>query len=173
MPALLAILLLATSFPSASLTAWMRPESFHLRIGMGRGEAVRALQAWNPKPGRDKNEIVVDYTSEKAMTLQFSDDRLHSIRFELFAFLPEVRKAFTEEKGRLREERGDPRKSTKAVLIYDQTVPNVMVVLSDDVKSPQGQQGIGMLAVRYYDPRVISTPSSPAPAAPSTLPASQ
>jgi hypothetical protein len=173
MPLLLAILLFTTSFPSASLTAWMRPESFHLRIGMGRGEAVRALQAWNPKPGKDKNEIVVDYTSEKALTLHFSDDRLHSVRFELFACLPEVRKAFTEEKVRLRDTRGEPRKSTKAVLIYDETTPNVMVVLSDDTKSEQGRQGIGMLAVRYFDPKVISTPSSPVPVAPSTLPVSQ
>lgn len=171
MPALLAILLFATTFPSSSLTSWMRPESFHLRIGMGRGEAVNALKAWNPKPGKDANEIVVDYTGERAMTLQFKSDRLHSIRFELFAFLPEVRKAFTEEKARLKETRGNPRKSTKAVLIYDNALPNVMVVLSDDAKSAQGKQGIGMLAVRYYDPRVISSP--PLPAAPATRPASQ
>ncbi len=172
--ALLAVLLFSTSFPSASLTSWMRPESFHLRIGMGRGEAVNALKAWNPKPGKDANEIVVDYSGEKALTLQFNDNRLHSVRFELFAFLPEVRKAFTEEKARLKETRGAPRMSTKAVLIYDQALPNVMVVLADDTKSPQGKQGIGMLAVRYYDPRVISSPSSPAPVAPpATPPASQ
>ena len=171
--ALIAVLLFTTSFPSTSLTSWMRPESFHLRIGMGRGEAVRALQEWNPKPGKDATEIVVDYTGEKALTLQFKKDRLHSIRFELFAFLPDVRKAFTEEKERLREIRGAPRKSTKAVLIYDQTLPNVMVVLTDDTKSAQGRQGIGMLAVRYYHPGSISIPNSPAPAAPATPQASQ
>lgn len=155
--ALLAILLFSTSFPSSSLTSWMRPESFHLSIGMGRGEAVRALQVWNPKPGKDANEIVVDFTGEKALTLTFRKDRLHSVRFELFAFLPEVRKAFTEEKARLRETRGAPRKSTKAVLIYDQALPNVMVVLSDDPRTKQGMQGLGMLAVRYYDPTVSVT----------------
>jgi hypothetical protein len=174
MPAtLLAILLFTTSFPSASLTSWMRPEAFHLRIGMDRGEAVRALAAWHPKPGKDKNEIVVDYTGEKALTLDFRDDRLHSIRFELFAFLPEVRKAFTEEKSRLQEQRGKPRKSTKAVLIYDEALPNVMVVLADDPKTKQGLQGIGLLAVRYYDPAATSIPRSPAPTAPATPPASQ
>ena len=167
--AFLAALLLSTTFPSSSLTSWMRPESFHLQIGMGRGEAVRALQAWNPKPGKNANEIVVDYTGEKAMTLDFRENRLHSVRFELFAFLPEVRKAFTEEKDRLREVRGTPRKSTKNILIYDEALPNLMVVLADDAKSPQGKQGIGMLAVRYYDPRFTSSPSSPpAPVAPAT-----
>lgn len=174
MPAtLLAILLFTSSFPSTSLTSWMRPESFHLRIGMGRGEAVRVLRTWNPKPGKDKNEIVVDYSGEKALTLEFREDRLHSVRFELFAFLPQVRKAFDEEKARLRETRGKPRKSTKAVLIYDQRVPNVMVVLADDPKTKQGMQGIGMLAVRYYDPAATSILSSPAPVAPATPPASQ
>jgi hypothetical protein len=171
--ALLAVLLLSTTFPSSSLTSWMRPESFHLQIGMGRAEAVGALQAWNPKPGKDDNEIVVDYTGEKAMTLYFRENRLHSVRFELFAFLPEVRKAFSEEKERLREVRGVPRKSTKAILIYDEALPNVMVVLADDTKSAHGKQGIGMLAVRYYDPRFTSSPSSPGPAAPSTPQAAQ
>ena len=146
--------LFATSFPSSSQTSWMRPDAFHLAIGMGRGEAVRVLEPWNPKPGKNENEIVVDYTGEKALTLEFNKaNRLHSVRFELFAFIPQVRKAFDEEKQRLREILGEPRKSTKAVLIYDGTLPNVMVVLTDDTKSEQGKQGIGMLAVRYYDPR--------------------
>ena len=167
MTTLLAVLLFATQFPSNSLTSWMRPDAFHLRIGMGRGEAVRVLKQWNPKPGKDANEIVVDYTAEKSLTLHFKNDYLHSVRFELFAFLPEVRKAFTEEKKRLRTDRGAPPKSTKAVLIYDKAVPNVMVVLSDDPKSTQGQQGIGMLAVRYYDPAATSIQVQQAPAGPS------
>lgn len=154
MTTLLTLLLLANaSLPSNSRTSWMRPEAFRLTIGMGRGAAVNALRAWNPKPGKDANEIVVDYTGEKALTLEFKSDRLHSVRFELFAFIPEVRKAFAEEKQRLRDARGTPRKSTTAILIYDQALPNVMVVLQDDPKSNYGKQGIGMLAVRYYDPR--------------------
>ena len=83
---LLAVLLFSTSFPSTSLTAWMRPESFHLRIGMGRGEAVRTLQAWNPKPGKDANEIVVDYTGEKALTLEFKKD--NSVKSALTSLRP-------------------------------------------------------------------------------------
>lgn len=167
---LLAILLFATALPSSSLTGWMRPDAFHLRIGMGRAEVVRALQSYNPKPGKDANEIVVDYTGEKALTLEFKDDRLHSVRFELFAFLPEIRKAFDEEKQRLRETRGEPRKSTKAILIYDQAVPNVMVVLADDTKSVHGKQGIGMLAVRYYDPAATSIPAPQAQPQPAKRP---
>ena len=151
----------------------MRPEAFHLRIGMGRGEAVRALGKWNPKPGKHIDEIVVDYTGEKSLTLEFKGNRLHSVRFELFAFLPEVRKAFTEEKQRLREAMGEPRKSTKAILIYDRLVPNVMVVLTDDPSSKQGKQGIGMLAVRYFDPAATSIQDRPAQAAPATPPAGQ
>ncbi len=154
MSALLTLLLLTTAqFPSNSLTSWMRPDAFHLTIGMSRVEAVHALKPWNPKPGKDENEIVVDYSGEKALTLEFRKNRLHSVRFELFAFIPDARKAFDEEKKRLRESLGQPRKATKSILIYDQMLPNVMVVLSDDTKSEQGKQGIGMLVVRYYDPR--------------------
>ena len=178
--ALLAVLFLVAPLPSSSLTGWMRPEAFHLRIGMGRAEAVKALKSYNPKPGKSKDEIVVDYTGEKALTLDFKNDRLHSVRFELFAFLPQVRKAFKEEKDRLLETRGKPRKSTGAILIYDQELPNVMVVLSDDEKSKQGKQGIGFLAVRYFDPTATSIPGSttsipalPGQAAPAPTPAVQ
>ncbi len=59
------------------------------------------------------------------------------------------------------------------MLIYDQALPNVMVVLADDPKTKQGMQGIGMLAVRYYDPAATSIPNPPAPAAPATPQASQ
>jgi hypothetical protein len=39
------------------------------------------------------------------------------------------------------------------VLIYDNALPNVMVVVNDDPMSEQGKKGLGVLAVRYYDPR--------------------
>ena len=75
------------------------------------------------------------------------------MRFELFVYLPDIRLAFEEERARLAESRGKPRKATKSILIYDNALPNVMVVAADDPKSQQGKQGIGVLAVRYYDPR--------------------
>jgi hypothetical protein len=152
MPFLLA-LLLATAFPSTSRTAWMRPDSFRLAIGMSRAEAMAALETWGPKLGKDPSEVVVDYSDDKALTLHFRKDRLISVRFELFVFLPDIRPAFEEERTRLAESRGKPRKATKSILIYDNALPNVMVVAADDPKSQQGKQGIGILAVRYYDPR--------------------
>jgi hypothetical protein len=146
-------LLLATSFPSNSRTSWMRPDAFHLTIGMSRADAMSALEKWAPKRGKDSQEVVVDYSDDKALTLQFRKDRLISVRFELFVFLPEIRLAFDEEKARLANTLGKPRKATKSILIYDNALPNVMVVAADDPKSQQGKQGIGILAVRYYDPR--------------------
>lgn len=152
MPLLLA-LLLATAFPSNSRTAWMRPEAFQLVIGMPRAEAMEKLEKWAPKPGKDAGELVIDYADDKALTLQFKKDRLTSVRFELFVFLPEIRLAFDEEKARLAEALGKPRKATKSILIYDNALPNVMVVAADDPKSNQAKSGIGVLAIRYYDPR--------------------
>ena len=145
MAALLA-LLLAIATPS---TDWMRLDAFHLTIGMPRAEALGALRAWNPKQGKDANEIVVDYSGDKALTLEFKKDRLTSVRFELFVLLPQVRKAFEAKRTAM----GEPRKATRSVLIYDQALPNVMVVVNDDPKSVQGKKGVGVLAVRYYDPR--------------------
>ncbi|MFP5246543.1 MAG: hypothetical protein ACLGH0_07590 [Thermoanaerobaculia bacterium] len=152
MPALLALLLL-TAFPSNSRTGWMRPDAFHLTVGMSRVQAEQALAKWNPKAGNGQDELVVDYSDDKSLTLEFRKGRLTSIRFELFAFLTESRVAFDEEKKRLADERGKPRMETKSILIYDNALPNVMVVVTDDPKSEQGKKGIGVLAVRYYDPR--------------------
>jgi hypothetical protein len=87
------------------------------------------------------------------MTLEFRDERLSAVRFELFVVLPDVRKAFDEERARLQRERGEPRKATKSILIYDNALPNLMVVVTDDPKSEQGKRGLGVLAARYYDPR--------------------
>ncbi|HUP59860.1 MAG TPA: hypothetical protein VNA69_05525 [Thermoanaerobaculia bacterium] len=153
MPIALLVLALLTEFPSSSKVSWMRLESFRLTIGMPRAEAVGALDKWGPKRGKDDDEIVVDYQSDKALTLEFRNDRLHAVRFELFAFLPEIRKAFNEERAYLREVRGTPRKTSTSVLVYDNALPNVMVVVTDNPKSEQGKKGLGVLAVRYYDPR--------------------
>ena len=75
-------LLLATAFPSASKTSWMRPDSFHLAVGMRRDEVVKALadRGWKTKKGDDDNHLVIDYADDKAVTLQFRRKRLQSIR---------------------------------------------------------------------------------------------
>ena len=149
-------LLLATSFPSSTKTSWMAPESFRLVIGMSRIEAKNTLETsgWELKPGRNEDEVVIDYDEDKAMTLEFSRERLHSIRFELFALIPEIRKAFDEQQTLLRRVHGAPKKTvkSKSVVIYDDRLPNIMVVLSDDPRSEYGKKGLGYLAVRYYDP---------------------
>lgn len=146
-------LLLAIAAPmlavAATTTDWMRLDAFHLTIGMSRADAVDALRAWSPKPGKDENELIVDYASDKSLTLEFRKDRLRSVRFELFALLPHVRKAFEEKRAAM----GEPRKATRSVLVYDHALPNAMVVVADDPSSAQGKKGLGVLAVRFYDPR--------------------
>lgn len=150
------LLAVVSAFPSTSKTSWMTPQSFRLVIGMPRTDAKKALEAsgWELKPGRDADEMVVEYSADKALTLSFSKDRLKSIRFELFALLPEAKAAFAEQKSLLLREHGEPKKGTKSdsVVLYDDRLPNIMVVLSADPKSEYGKKGIGYLAVRYYDP---------------------
>ncbi|MEA2164774.1 MAG: hypothetical protein QOK37_2901 [Thermoanaerobaculia bacterium] len=147
-------LLFATAFPSNSKTSWMRPESFHLTIGMSRAAAVKALESngWKTKRGDGDHQLVVDYAEDKSLTLQFARDHLKSVRFELFTILQDAPKAFDEERAFLRESLGKPRKATKKIVIYDHKLPNVMAVLSADPKSEQAQKGVGMVVVRYYDP---------------------
>ncbi|HKR62891.1 MAG TPA: hypothetical protein VJZ00_04100 [Thermoanaerobaculia bacterium] len=156
MTALLTLLLLATTTAAPAKevrTDWMRPDAFHLKIGMSRMQVMSTLDAWSPKKGKTEDEVIVDYSDDKSMTLEFRNERLHSVRFELFVLLPLVRKAFDEERATLLHDRGEPPKATKSILIYDNALPNVMVVVTDDPKSAQGKQGLGVLAVRYYDPR--------------------
>ena len=134
----------------------MRPESFHLAIGMQREETVKLLEdrGWKMKQGDDDNHLVIDYDDDKAVTLEFNRDRLRSIRFELYVFLPDAKTAFNEEKAFLRQSFGAPKKmKSKSVLLYDSMLPNVMVVVAADPKSENGQKGVGILVVRYYDPR--------------------
>jgi hypothetical protein len=153
MAALLALLLSVASVAPAPSIDWMRLESFHLAIGMPRSGAVEALRAWSPKPGRTADELVVDYAGDKSLTLEFRKDRLQSVRFELFVLLPQVRKFFDEQRSYLHGALGEPRMASKSVLVYDNLLPNVMVVVADDPNSEQGKKGLGVLAVRYYDPR--------------------
>jgi len=149
----LLFVLLAAEFPSTSKTAWMRPESFHLAIGMSRSETMEKLEAWKLKKGEKEDEMVIDYADDKGVTLQFYKDRLRSIRFELFCFLPDSHSAFEEEKAFLRESLGAPKKlKSKTIVAYTDTLPNVMVVLAADPKSANGSKGLGILVVRYYDP---------------------
>ncbi len=138
-----------------AITSWMRPESFHLVVGMSRAEALKTIDdhGWKTKKGDDDDQLIIDYAEDKAVTLQFHRERLRSIRFELFTFLPDAQTAFKEEKAFLRGSLGRPKPlKSKSVLLYDGTLPNVMVVLSADPKSANGEKGLGIVVVRYYDP---------------------
>jgi len=149
-------LLLATAFPSTDQISWMRPDSFHLVIGMPRSEALKTLESngWKTKKGGKPDEMVVDYADDKTLTLAFQRDRLKSVRFELFVILHDARSLFAQEAAYLNEKYGEPKKlKSKSIILYDNALPNVMAVLSNDPKSEQGQKGVGMVVVRYYDPR--------------------
>ena len=163
MTSLILSFLLATAFPSATKTSWMSPQAFRLMIGMTRPEAVQVLESsgWTVKQGRNDDEVIIDYSDGKAMTLEFRKNRLKSVRFELFAFLPEVRAAFDERRQLLEKELGTAKRATsRSVVVYDDRLPNIMVVLHDDPKSEYGQKGLGYLAVRYFDPLMSATPQT-------------
>jgi len=147
-------LLLATAFPSTSQTSWMRPESFHLFIGMRRAVVLETLKDFGWKAEKDKRgDLFVDYTDERSFTLHFDHDRLHSIRFELYTIVGQARQAFDEQRSFLHATFGKPKKASKKIVFYNNRLPNVMMVLNDDPKSDIGKKGVGLLVVRYYDPR--------------------
>jgi hypothetical protein len=162
MPLVLA-LLFAIAFPSSSKTSWMRPEAFRLAVGMPRAEVTKELEksGWTPKAGNNPRQIVVEYGEEQALTLDFDGDRLHSIRFELFTFLPDAEKVFAEQRSYLRKKFGAPstRVKSKQIVLYDHTLPNVMAVLSADPNSENGKKGLALLVVRYFDPAVVRSSS--------------
>lgn len=133
----------------------MNPQAFHLAVGMSRAEATDALKkiGFKTKKGDDADHLIIDYADDKAVTLEFNKDRLRSIRFELFLFLPDAKTAFAEEKERLLETLGPPKPlKSKSIVLYDAILPNIMVVVADNPKSENGQKGLGIVVVRYYDP---------------------
>lgn len=152
MPLLLAILFAVA--PSVSQTSWMRPDEFHLTIGMKKADAVKALSNGGVtlREGDHAGQMVADITPTKSLTIEFDKERLQSVRFELFVMSDLIGSAFEEEKKSLRESLGAPKAiSSKSMVIYDRTLPNVMAVMTIDKK-----QGLGTLAVRYFDPATAS-----------------
>jgi hypothetical protein len=151
----LLIALFAPAFPAAAQTSWMTPGAFHLGVGMKKQKALDVLAGggWSTKPGKAPNQYIVDYADSKSLTLEFANDRLRSIRFELYAFFPEVKEAFKEQAELLRKQEGPPRKvKLESVLIYDKRLPNIMVVMSTDRRTEYGRAGVGFLTVRYFEP---------------------
>jgi hypothetical protein len=152
MPLLLAILFAVA--PSVSQTSWMRPDAFHLTIGMAKGDAVKALSSGGltVRDGDHAGQLVADITPTKSITIELAKDRLQSVRFELFTMSDVMGAAFEEEKKFLRDSFGAPKSiASKSMVIYNTTLPNVMAVVTTDVK-----QGLSTLAVRYFDPATAS-----------------
>ena len=149
-----ATLLLTVAFPSSSKTSWMRPESFRLAIGMTRTEALETLKTGGWEIDDRGDQVNLEYDGNKALTLEFNKDRLRGVRFELFALIPEIRTAFDEERAFLKEKLGEPKKTVKSnsVVLYDSTLPNVMMVASTETTTENGRKGIGRLLIRYFDP---------------------
>ena len=152
MPLLLAILFAVA--PTVTQTAWMRPDAFHLTIGMKKADAVKALAEGGVtlRDGDHAGQMIADITQTKSITVEFAKDRLQSIRFELFTMSDAIGTVFEEEKKALRDSFGAPKAiSSKSMVIYDRTLPNVMAVMTVDTR-----QGLGTLAVRYFDPATAS-----------------
>ncbi|MGK2856337.1 MAG: hypothetical protein ACSLFQ_03940 [Thermoanaerobaculia bacterium] len=159
MLALLLALQLATqgAFPAASDSSWMSPESFGFCIDMPRSDVEATIErgGWKASPGKYPRVLIVHYSDTKTVTLQFVDGKLQSARFELVDFIPAVRSAFDERVAVIEKElgyEGAKQKGDRAVLLFNKTSPNIMVVLSTVPNDDFGRQGLGFLAIRWYDP---------------------
>jgi hypothetical protein len=147
------ILFLATAvFPSTNSTSWMRPESFHLTVGMNLAEALRTLASagFKAEKGDDDHHLIVDYTPTQSITLEFRKERLRSIRFELYQPKDKIGAAFEAVGHYLQSSPGATRLKSGTMIIYDGTLPNVMVVLKK-----QPEQTLSTMVVRYYDPASV------------------
>jgi len=158
MLALVLLLQLSTQAanPEAALD-WMSPERLGLCIGMARPDVETAVERAGLKaePGKYSRQLVVHYAETKTVTMQFVDDRLQSIRFELVDFIPTVRGAYKEQVAAIEKQLGyevAKQKGDRAVLMYNRENPNIMVVLSTVPDDAFGRQGLGFLAIRWFDP---------------------
>lgn len=145
------------AFPSASNSAWMSPQSFGFEIGMPRPEieAKIASAGWKSLPGKYPRQLIVQYSDTKTVMLLFVGDELQSARFELVDFIPNVSAAYEERVGAIEKElcyEGVKQKGDREVLLFNRRSPNVMVVLSTVPNDDFGRQGLGFLAIRWFDP---------------------
>jgi hypothetical protein len=142
---------------------WMDPAALGLCIGMTRGDVENAVDRarLQHEPGKYPRQIVVRYSETKNIMLQFVDDRLQSARYELVDFIPAVRKAYGDRVAAIEKSVGYEaarQKGDRAVLLYNKATPNVMVVLSTVPDDDFGKQGLGFLAIRWFDPSAEQVP---------------
>jgi hypothetical protein len=145
------------SAPAASSSEWMDPGRFGVCIGMTRSDVEGAIDRAGLKAeaGKYPRQLVVRYAETKTITLQFVDDKLQSIRFELVDFIPIVRRAYDERLGVIEKTLGyetEKQNGDRAVVMFKRESPNVMVVLSTMPNDEFGKQGLGFLAIRWFDP---------------------
>ncbi len=143
--------------PAPSVSEWMDPQKFGLCIGMSRADVESAVEhaGLQSKPGKYPRQLVVRYGETRTLMLQFVDDKLQSVRFELVDFIPVVRAAYDERVVAIEKTLGyeaAKKKGDLAVVLYNRESPNVMVVLSTLPKDEFGKQGLGFLAIRWFDP---------------------
>lgn len=149
--------LVQSAAPAASGSDWMTPDRYGICIGMSRGDVEAAVDraGLRMEAGKYPRQLVVRYAETKTITLQFVDDKLQSVRFELVDFIPVVRRAYEERVGVIEKTLGYEAAKTKgdrAVVTFNRETPNVMVVLSTMPNDDFGKQGLGFLAIRWFDP---------------------
>lgn len=159
MLALVLALQIATqaAFPAASSSAWMSPQSFGFEIGMPRPEIEAKISSAGLKsvPGKYPRQLIVQYSDTRTVMLLFVDGKLQSARFELVDFIPNVRAAYEERVAAIENDlcyEGAKQKGDREVLLFNRESPNVMVVLSTVPNDDFGRQGLGFLAIRWFDP---------------------
>ena len=136
---------------------WMEPDKLGVCIGMARVdvEAMIDRAGLKAEAGKYPRQLVVHYAETKTVTMQFVDEKLQSIRFELVDFVPAVRSAYDERVAAIEKKAGYKPVATKgdrAIVVFNRESPNVMVVLSTLPDDEFGKQGLGFLAIRWFDP---------------------
>lgn len=162
MNTLLAVVLLSLAIqaapptPAESATEWMQPAALGLETGMSTADVMARLEAegLTVTEGKVAGEQIVEYAAGRTITLQFRQQRLVSLRFELVDFLPMMRKHWTQLQEELSERIGEPDAAPPGleVRIWTSKSPNVMAALSMLQDDEFGKQGLGYAVVRYFEP---------------------
>lgn len=145
------LVLLLQSLPTTSEVAWMEPAAFHLKIGQTRAqvEASFARRGW--KLAEEGETLVHEYANGKTVVLEFRDDRVRSIRFELVTFIPRQTAEWSEVRDRLLALHSKPVVESDSVMVFREKDLEIHAVLQDDPDSEIGKQQAAMIIVRYFD----------------------
>lgn len=157
-----ALLLMAVSqFPSATDTTWMEPAAFRLVLGESRDHVLSEFETrgWTLEPGESDEVLIHPYDDRKTVALEFRQDRLVSVRFELVSFRPRIAGDWDDLRAQLRERFGDPAVDQARVQVVNTPALTIHAVLNDSTDSELGQSGAGMIIVRYFVPASSDDPA--------------